>query len=442
MLLRRLNNAFVHLLRPSARGCQWQPAATVRFREASGGPSGLLFPHRVYYLPKAGPNALHLASRMCGTRQFGRFWEVLLHANGAASEVRHYGMTDLVASASLIQEGRRLYGLNYLPDSWQGASRRSEDSFQGWPGLLLNAVLQFAVERKIQQVYSPKSRLVREQATFAEVPCGWELLETVYDRAVTGSYLFTETPDWWILDVSRNAGHLVPLTLNQDVLRREKTVCLFHDIERGLGQTGENAGFGLEVDREAPHYLRRMLAAEREAGVKATYNVVGCLLDEVRGEIEQDGHSVAFHSFDHDLTKSQLDRCRSSNGRIKGYRAPKSILTRELSDANLARHGFDWLAIAASSVGAAVPVLRDGVVWIPVLLDDYGLHKRRTDYKSWERDLLSRVARARFAAIGLHDCYAGYWLDRYEEFLGKLKTLGRFSTMDEVAWTMILASAA
>jgi peptidoglycan/xylan/chitin deacetylase (PgdA/CDA1 family) len=223
---------------------------------------------------------------------------------------------------------------------------------------------------------------------------------------------------------------------------RPKTICLFHDIERGLGQSAEPAVFRLEVDREAPRYLRGILAMERQAGVTATYNVVGSILGEVRAEIEAGGHAVAFHSYDHDLANDQLARCRGADQRIRGYRAPMSILTRELADGSLSRHGFDWVAIAMSKAGADVPVFREGVVWIPVLMDDYDLHRRRMSYESWERALLARVSKAPFAAIGLHDCYAGYWLGQYEELLGKLKTLGRFSTMDEVASITTPAGAA
>ena len=85
--------------------------------------------------------------------------------------------------------------------------------------------------------------------------------------------------------------------------------------------------------------------------------------------------------------------------------------------------------------------MRDGIVWIPVIMDDYDLHKKRMNYPDWECRLLSKVEAARFAAVGLHDCYAGYWLEHYGGLLSKLKKMGELRTMDEVANRVLLAGA-
>lgn len=44
------------------------------------------FPHRVYHLPKAGPDQLKLARRMCGVRDPNKLWEVVVYATSPATD--------------------------------------------------------------------------------------------------------------------------------------------------------------------------------------------------------------------------------------------------------------------------------------------------------------------------------------------------------------------
>src|SRR5512134_2523025 len=41
------------------------------------------FPHRVYHLPKCGPDGFRLARRMCGKEDPAAMWEVVLYADVA-----------------------------------------------------------------------------------------------------------------------------------------------------------------------------------------------------------------------------------------------------------------------------------------------------------------------------------------------------------------------
>ena len=180
-----------------------------------------------------------------------------------------------------------------------------------------------------------------------------------------------------------------------------------------------------------------MLAIEKEAGIKATYNVVGYLMKSVRDLIEKDGHCIAFHSFDHDISQPQLERCREVDYRVKGYRPPQSKLTDELTDENLCQRNFEWLAYER---GRSMPKMENGIVKIPVLLDDYNLSKG-WDYSAWEENVLKSAQENYFIAICLHDCYSRHWLPRYAGFLKKLSALGKLKTMNEVAAEIALSSA-
>ena len=49
-----------------------------------------------------------------------------------------------------------------------------------------------------------------------------------------------------------------------------------------------------------------ILHIEKAANVKTTYNVVGAFLNEVRESIEKDGHCIAFHSYNHRMSRQPV----------------------------------------------------------------------------------------------------------------------------------------
>ena len=169
-------------------------------------------------------------------------------------------------------------------------------------------------------------------------------------------------------------------------------------------------------------------------GVRATYSVLGTLWREKAPLIAaHDDHAVAFHSFDHrceDL--SQLARVRRVDLQVKGYRPPRSVITAEVTDYTLAYWNFEWLLSSARSLGCSEPRLENGIVKIPIQLDDWGLHTGEQTVAQWMQRLDALVAAHDFVAIGLHDCYARHWLDGYGELLEQLKGAGELWTCDQV----------
>jgi hypothetical protein len=87
-------------------------------------------------------------------------------------------------------------------------------------------------------------------------------------------------------------------------------------------------------------------------------------------------------------------------------------------------------------------VMQDRLVRLPVTLDDFDLYTGRQTYDQWETGLLDQVERARYTAVGLHDCYAHLWLSRYAELLEKLKSLATLRTLDDVAADVVMEAAA
>jgi hypothetical protein len=160
----------------------------------------------------------------------------------------------------------------------------------------------------------------------------------------------------------------------------------------------------------------------------------------VRSTIEKDGHCIAFHSYDHSVYADQLAKCRQVDYRVKGYRPPRSKITPELKDENLCFHNFEWLASSAYSLGMKFPEMRNRIVRIPILFDDFELHRSKMKYEQWEEKAVEMLRQNDFVAFCLHDCYAHYWLPHYREFLRKIMRFGTLKTLNQVADEVILES--
>jgi hypothetical protein len=491
----------VHQQFPSVAASGRRPdrlAAANRFHEIAAGRRGefverglsarYFFAHRLHYLPRCGPDALKLGGRMCGVRAPEHHWEVLLHADPSlVADVpadlffdddiiwhrQHFGMPGHVAFAYLLVHRGAVYGLNYVSDLVQRISRRRhlktriEKVFEGWHYLLLNGIMNFAYEQGLAAVYSPTAALVMSQTdrTRRVQP---ELFERVYDRSIAHRWAATNHGHWWRIDVAENRDRVVvPATVSR-TCTSPKTICISHDIERGLGHDGIDEERQRLADRISASALSDMLQSEHAAGVKTTYNVVGRILPDVRVPIEGGGHCLAFHSYSHSVRPfwpatrayhrlraalarragranaadhyDQLYACRLIDARIRGFRPPQSRPSAEWSDFNLVFRNFDWLALSARRLAATAPVFRNRLVKIPVHFDDFPLYQG-VPYEAWEREALTVIKRCDFVVFGLHDCYADFWLSRYEQLLRRLADLGVLRTLDDVANRIILANA-
>ena len=419
------------------------------------------FAHRLFQLPKCGPDGYKVAERMCGEQELDHHWQLLLYADPALVERfpralffdddliwhgQHFGRPGQVASATVLIRPDGLYSMVHHADLVQRIGRFREHKTQiekqlaGWPWMLLNGAPALAIERGIDTVLTPASELAMKNTDQARNVQPY-LFERVYDRPLAELPGAVRRGDWWELDVSAAAAAVVLPVPGHDSVDEEKTVCVVHDVERGLGHVAEDPELARRAEETGAESLAAMLSAEASAGVRATYNVVGKLLDDVRPAVDPGGHALAFHSFDHSDEGRQLPRCRKVDYRLKGYRLPQSRRTAETTDTNLAFHNFEWLASSPRSLEVDSPALRNRLVQLPVTLDDFDLYTGRQTYDQWERGLLDHVERTPYTAVGLHDCYAHLWLPRYRELLEKLKSLARPRTLDEVAADVVMTAA-
>ena len=451
-----------------------ESSATARVRElgldaradfvALGHRGALFFPHHFFTLPKYGPDGYRLAERMCGSASPEESWEVVLYAGAPhVDEVpdeawfddelvwhqQQFGRRGQIATANLVIEGDTLTSMVHVSDLVQRIGRRRdlktrvENRFKGWPLMLLNAVMNVAMERGLRRVRTPGADLALLHTDRRRNP-GRELFERVYDRSVQELFDARRDGDWWAIDVEANRHRVLPAQLRLEALTRPgRAIAICHDIERGLGHLDVDAPFARTAEEVSRAHLATMLECEEEAGARATYCVVGSILDEERHRFTN-GHALGFHSWDHDVGsgRDQLELCRAVDYRLKGYRTPRSILDSGTSEERLLFHNFEWLACSAWSFGFSEPRIERRIVKIPIAFDDFPLYKEGLRYETWEAAALERVAASgSFIALGLHDCYGSWWLPHYRSLLGKLAGLGTLVTFDDVAADLVMRNA-
>jgi hypothetical protein len=418
------------------------------------------FPHKLLSLPKCGSDGYRLAGAMWGVDALEAHWQLLMYADPALVEdfpdvlffdddliwhQQHFGRRGQVASASIAVHSGAIFTSAHFSDLVQRIGRfrehktQIENRLRGWPWMLLNGILGFAYDRGIRTVCVPGSRLAMRCTDPARVVQPY-LFERIYDRPMAEFPGVTDEGDWWRIDVAAASAAALEPILVAEHFAPEKVVCVFHDLERGLGHRDVDSDLERRANATASAALDAMLAAEADAGVSVTYNVVGQILNEVRRQIESAGHAVAFHSFDHG-EGPQLQRCRQLDYRLKGYRPPRSILTEDTRDEHLAFHNFEWLASAAGSLGTETPEMRNRLVRLPVTLDDYPLYTGAQSYEDWERGLLAHVSSHAYTAVGLHDCYSHLWQGAYPQLLDKLGCAARLCTFDELSAEVIFGAA-
>lgn len=427
------------------------------------------FPHRIHHLPKCGPDAFRIAASICGVRDPAAHRQLVLYAQDALIEdlprevffdddviwhQQQFGRPGQVATGNLVLDGRILRATILVSDLVQRISRRRdlktrvEARFKGWVHMLLNGVLDFALGRGIDTVAVPRASLVLEH-TARDRDVDPELYRRIYDETVRTLLSPRRDGDWWLIDV--DPTRVVRLRTGREALPAGRTICVCHDVERGFGHLDVDPRFAASADETSRRSLESMLAIEEDMRVRATYNVLGLLLPEVRRQIEPGGHALAFHSYDHRVggrqrlrevlrRARQLSRCREVDYRIKGYRPPRSRVGSELSDANLLFHNFEWLASSQHSLARRQPGLTGGIVKIPIAIDDFDLHRGRLPYDRWEDRVVELLGAGDFGAVCLHDCYGPHWLSRYRGLLDRIQSLGRVVTMDELAAELTLAT--
>ena len=360
---------------------------------------------------------------------------------------QQFGVKGLIAAAGLWIDGSEATITTVQSDLCQQLYRHAplakpyktqvETHFKHWYAILFNAVLDFCLQRGLSVLYSPTGSQVVGNT---KKPIAPDLFLRIYDYPAT-RYVCRRTSlygaEYWEIPLESNLSLIARLreagSFPKHGNHGRPKICIFHDVEEGIDTDISAADCARNLDR--------MLQIENELGLDATYNVLGMLLARKQKIIEASNprHSIAFHSFNHRLEDgTQLRQCRDVDLRVRGYRPPRSRMTAELTDYNLTFLNFEWLASSASSLGFRECRIENGLIKIPIALDDYPLFTGAADYEDWENDLLEHARTRRVFGFGLHDCYAGLWLENYPQLLHKLSEIGDFVSADQLCdWTLL-----
>jgi len=422
-----------------------------------------VFGHFAIALPKAYPDSQLLLENRGIPRQVlaaGRFVQINLYTTdfyGLPDELfwdpeinwhhQQLGVKGLIAAAGLWLSDNTATITTLQSDLCQQLYRHSrlrnscktqvETHFKYWYAILFNAVLDYCAVTGLSVLYAPTGEQIVRNTMKSITP---DLFLRIYNYPQTHyrcHRMRRGDAEYWEIPVEANLPRVVRLRPCGPAARPDYTsrpqICIFHDIEENV-DTAISAATCVEN-------LGRMLAIEKDFGVDATYDVLGTLLGRKRTEIcaSNPRHSIAFHSFDHRIEDfNQLQQCRQVDLRVRGYRAPRSRITAELNDYELTFFNFEWLASSAFSLGFDSCKLENGLIKIPIDVDDYPLFTGAVGYDDWEHNLLQCAREKQFFAFGLHDCYAELWLNRYPQLLLKLKDIGDLVSADALCDRMLL----
>jgi hypothetical protein len=414
-----------------------------------------VFSHTLHYLPKAGPGALRFSGPMCGITNPTAQWEILLHATSPRlDEVprelffdddivwhkRQYGMDGHVAFGFVAVDADRMFGLNYVSDVVQRISRRRElktrieTVLRGWTYMLLNGLLNFAVEMRIRTFFSPTAELIMQNSR----PAQPELFERIYDHTPGALFEVRRRGPWWVVDVEANRHRLVRPEPRTAPTRPEATLCLVHDL------SARDVGARPAVTRpsQAIRLVEDTTRVVKGLGCPVTFIVPRALFDEVRGRVAGEEHALGFAS-DHALVSGELGpelvRCRGVDQRTKGYRLADAR-PAELQEAlELCYHKFDWLLVAGSRANRATLGLERGVVNIPISLDDHALAEPGCD--TWASQLEAIVNTEPPAVVSLGTNWSRLDLDGRRRLLERVARPADLKTCDQLTEAFILSRA-
>ena len=355
---------------------------------------------------------------------------------------QHLGNIGLIACAGFYIDKDDIYIVSVQSDIVQQIGKNPKFHncrskirirFDKWYKSIFNALLNYGYKNNIKNIYCTTSELVIKNT---KKQIDFSLFKKIYDYPST-FYNCKKDNGYWIIKVSDNLDKIIePDPVFQ------KSIMVLHDIEENCGHEKEILTKGI-----CEKNLKFALEIEKKHKANTTYSIVGKLFKS-KIRLIDDNHSIAFHTFNHDNNDlGQLEKVREVNLQVRGYRAARSIITSELSDYNLLLHNFEWLvaSCAKQSLNSQKCFLENGIVKIPILIDDHRMYdgrsytnQDRVPYELWLEMVEKIILENDVVTIGMHDCYSNFWIEQYDNFIGEMKRIGNFITCDQIANNIFL----
>ena len=398
------------------------------------------FPHKFYYLPKSGPDGIQAADFLLGNITSNHYVEVVLYAlpplldkfpqdlffdKKLVWHQQHYYLPGHIATADFVVFNNTIYLLTYLSDTvqriacypqYQSSIKRR---FKGWLRCLINAVLNYAVENKINTIYSPRADF-RIQFTDPDREVKLPFFQRIYDQTLLKTLNITKEGNWWRIDLDKNLDKIILANKVDETLENKKIISLSHDIDSA-------------IDKETLNTIAQM---EKDSGIKANYHIPIAPLNDLRQVVESQNHSCSFiaeNDFFHKESENALPKCRKIDYRVKGVKKSQYLQEGLLNDDSLKCHNFEWIVIPSSELNANSSTFEKGLIKIPIHIHQDAFGSKQQDFTRWEEAVHHHLKTNTLTVIDFPIDLVSDNLDAYKQLLREISQLGSVKTFDEIS---------
>lgn len=226
-------------------------------------------------------------------------------------------------------------------------------------------------------------------------------------------------------------------------------VTIFHDYERNYHDPRVNEYSDLGV--------RRIIETEKKYDIKATYNIVARLFDEVAvqpiiDKIRKNGHEFASHSYSHSilntLSKKQIEQDIKStkliffnnNLKLQGLRSPQSRWKFEHLPIMM-KYGLMWTAENDTAEYPYTILQRNHrkLVRMPIMMDDWDYEQINMPANEMYQKLLACIKKISqkkiYGAVGFHPWVQGKETDRLKVFEELLEFVSKQNDIEILTFT-------
>lgn len=471
------------------------------------------FPHEIRYVRRPGCEQFLLLKEIWGIDRPANMYNVLIY--GVQDVVStfpddlwfhpqvmmhrlHLGLPGLVCWANMCIDGDRLLTDEIQSDvvqhifMLQELKRQVNARFRPWYYMVLNGVLNFAIQQGLREILIPTPEHLMSR--YLDKPLNTQLFERIYRDNIHRVFVgVRQRGNHWVVDVQANRGQVItPELRTEPSTLPGRRICLFHDVSPGPGQ---RVG-------EARRLLNRVLEQEQRLGVRSTYTVAGALIGEEMERIEQAGHAVGFHSYsprayryaphpsqdeppvmrsltrlyrraDYTVRKhlsmepaatptasvlrrsacnrlrrcvglrpvlDPLALCRTQQLYAKGYHPTEHDTANGVSDDMLLYRGFEWVLTPPGPGDAPAPGFNNGLVRLPVTAELTGTPTGAA-IERFQADALRACERGGLVVLGLPTASSASWLAAYPALIERLRSRGGLVTAQQVSDTYHLTNA-